>query len=778
MSTPDVTSDRAGSYDGFGGRVGRTMAGSDPWWPSRPVPPEGAPNVVVVLADDLGYSDLGCYGSEIATPHLDRLAAEGLRYTDFHVTPMCSPTRAALLTGVNAHRAGVGHVANSDVGFPGYAMELGDDVATTAEILGAAGYTTHMVGKWHLSKDADLNEAGSIRSWPVQRGFQRYFGFLDAFTNLHQPHRLYRDNQVVDVDAYPDDYYLTDQLTEEALAMVRAAKAADPSRPFFLYFAHGAVHAPLQARPADIARHRGAYDAGWDAIRAARHQRQIELGVVADGTRLPERNQEPGYEVAAWDELSADERRLFARHMEIYAAMVQTVDDSVGRIRAALEELGEWDNTILLFTSDNGASKEGEATGTSAYFKALLDWATKAEHHHVDTDLSRLDLLGGPRSLSHYPRGWAMASNTPFRLYKTTTHTGGHTVPLILSWPAGIAADQAGGLRRQYTHVTDVLPTLLDLTGVRRPAHRAGRPLEPLAGTSFAPTLTDVAAPSVHLEQHYELAGSRALYRDGWEVVALHQPLTRFDDDEYELFDHVADPTQVDDLAQKRPDLVAELAQAWEEAARANWVYPLDEGSSLKFVQRPAREEVYEQPVRIVPGTPTLERYRSQRLIASRSFTVTVDVDVDVGDRGVLVAHGDQGGGYVLYVEDGHLRFAQNGYGAMHELDGGQLASGRHAVVLEVTAPGGFRWEVALVVDGQAVAAGEDLPMLMAMAPFEGIDIGIDRRSPVSWDLYERHGPFPFSGCLYSVTYTPGDPAPEHPSAVLDVLRQIGAHFE
>ncbi len=239
-----------------------------------------------------------------------------------------------------------------------------------------------------------------------------------------------------------------------------------------------------------------------------------------------------------------------------------------------------------------------------------------------------------------------------------------------------------------------------------------------------------------------------------------------------------ADPTQVDDLAEKRPDLVEELSEAWEEAAWANRVYPLDEGSSLKYVQRPAREMAYDGPVRLVPGTPTLERYRSLRLIGSRSFTVTIEVDMGSEDEGVLVAHGDQGGGYVVYVDEGQLRLAHNGYGAMQHLDGGVLAPGSREVVLEVTAPGGFRWDVRLLVDGEAVAAAEGLPMLMAMAPFEGIDVGIDRRSPVSWDLYERHGPFPFTGQLRSVTYTPGDPAPEHPTVVLDILRQIGARFE
>ncbi|MCU0309464.1 MAG: sulfatase-like hydrolase/transferase [Acidimicrobiales bacterium] len=348
------------AYAGFEGRVGRVFATSEPWWPPRPQAPEGAPNIVVILVDDLGYADLGCYGSEIATPNIDRLAAGGLRYTNFHSAPMCSPTRAALLTGMEPHLAGVGTVAHSDPGFPGYAMELAPDVVTLPETLRSAGYATYMVGKWHLSKDSDQSDAGPRDSWPCQRGFDRYYGFLDAFTNLHQPHRLVSDNQAVEIDSYPDDYYFTDDITDRAIAWMKAGKAADPTKPFFTYVAHGAVHAPLHA-PADaIARQKGRYDAGWDALREARYRRQLELGVVAPGVELAPRNTEPGNDVAPWDSLTAPQQELFSRHMEVFAAMVETVDASTGRILDALEEMGELDNTIVVFTSDNGASREGE----------------------------------------------------------------------------------------------------------------------------------------------------------------------------------------------------------------------------------------------------------------------------------------------------------------------------------------------------------------------------------------------------------------------------------
>lgn len=762
-------------YGGFGGRIGRTFAGSEPWWPPRPRPPEGAPNVVIVLADDLGFSDLGCYGSEIATPNLDRLSSEGVRYLNFHVTPMCSPTRAALLTGVNSHLAGIGHVAHSDPGFPGYAMELSDNVATAAEIFRAHGYATLMAGKWHLCKDSDVSEAGSTHSWPVQRGFDRFYGFLDGFTNLHHPHRLYRDNQVVDVDRYPDGYYFTDDVTDQAITMVRAVKAANPAKPFFLYLAHGAVHAPLLAKPEDIARYDGVYDVGWDAVRAARYRRQLELGVIPPGTPLPPRNHEENHEVEGWDALEPRERRLFARYMQVFAAMVDSVDQNFGRLRAALEALGQWDNTIVLFTSDNGASREGEARGTSQYFRVLRPVGTEDT---FDDDYPRLDLVGGPRTTPHYPRGWAMAGNTPYRLYKVNTHAGGHQVPFIFSWPARVG--ERGAIRSQYAHVTDVLPTLLELAGIDPPSERQGRPLWPMAGRSFAPTLDGAAEPSAHREQYYEMIGHRGYYRDGWEIVSLHQPMTPFGDHEWELYHLAEDPAETTNLAGRHPELVEELARGWDQAAWANQVLPLDEGSLLRWVRRPATEHVYAAPVTIQAGTPTLERYRSLLLIQWRSFLATVELagGYREGDEGILLAHGDQGGGYAVYVEDGELCFVENSGAAMRLLRAGPLPTGARTITLSMAAPGGWLWDPTLSVDGEVVAADAGYPMLAAMCPFEGIDVGIDRRSPVSWDLYRRHGPFAYRGGLRAVTYTPGELAPDAGPRFIDFLRERGRAYE
>jgi arylsulfatase len=759
-------------YPGFGGRVGRTFAGSEGWWPPSPTLPRDAPNIVVVLVDDLGYSDLGCYGGEIETPHLDALAARGVQLRNFHSTPMCSPTRAALLTGCNPHEAGVGTIVHADPGFPGYTEELGTDVATAAELLRDEGYSTLMVGKWHLAKDADLSEAGPRHSWPCQRGFDRFYGILDGFTNLHQPHRIVQDNSPIEVDRYPDGFYFTDDLTDHAISMIREGKASSPEKPFFLYLAHCAVHAPLHAKPEDIAKYQGRYDEGWDAIRDARWQRQKELGVIPADLPLPPRNSEVNHDVVAWEEVPSAERELFARYMEVYAAMLDNVDQNLGRLLGTLDEMGELDNTIVVFTSDNGASREGDVVGTTAYYVHLL------RGDDTEADLARRELIGGPQTTPHYPRGWAMVGNTPFRLYKINTHAGGHTVPCVISWPARLA-QVAEQRRDQYAHVTDVLPTILDYLGIERPTERGGHVLRPMSGTTMRPIIDDANAPTGHSEQIYEMNGHRGFYRDGWEVVSLHQPLTPFSDGEWELYHLAEDPNELHDQRADHPEKLQELAGAWEEAAWAGQIYPLDEGTGLKYVLRPPSEAAFREPVTIYPGTPTLERYRSAQLVGYRGARVEIPIDFEVGDRGYLVAHGDQGSGYGVYVLDDQLRFVHNdGRGVMRECSGGRLTAGPRLVELVMTAPGNMVWDVQLLVDGVVTGELADLAMLFGLAPFEGIDVGIDRRSPVSWEIYERFGPFPYSGVIHHVRYVPGDPAPDSPDVMMDVLREMGSKFD
>lgn len=766
----------ARGYERFPGRIGRLDSDSERAWPRERRAPESSPNIVVVLVDDMGYSDIGPFGSEIPTPNLDRLARGGYRLTSYHSTPVCSPARAALLTGLNPHRAGYGSVANSDPGFPPLRLELDDDVLTLPEILRGHGYATFAVGKWHLTRDALMNDGAAKGTWPVQRGFDRYYGTLEGCNSFYHPNRLVRDNSPIDPDELPEDYYLTDDLTEQAVRMIKGLRANDSRKPFLLYVAHHAMHGPLAVKPEDHARHAGRYAEGWDRIRSSRLAKQISEGLFPEGLPLPDRTAAPGYEVPAWDELPAETRPLYARHMEIYAAMVDSVDQSVGRILDTIEAYGELDDTIVVFTSDNGGTMEGGPEGTRSYFSRFVhipgiprDW---------EADVPRgLDLMGGPQTMLHYPRGWGMASNTPFRFYKGSTFAGGVRVPFLIHWPAGLPrTDEDDGIRHGYQYVTDLTPTLLDLAGLASPGVRHGVPTKSVDGVSFAPALRDRSVGSTHHEQYAEFGGSRGFYREGWKIVTDHRPGTPFDDAEWELYHIATDPNELMNVAGAHPELLRELAAAWERAAWENTVFPL----SQRFfgqIRRPAEREL-ERPVRLLPGTPRLERYRSSQLIALRSFAVDIVLDHGAPDQGVLVAHGDQGGGYAVYVEDGALRLAYNEYGRLHEVDGGPLPPGRHEIRLQATWLTAFRWSLVLCLDGHPVGGLASVAMLLGMAPFSGIDVGANRGGPVHWGVYQRHRSFRYTGDLHAVTYTPGERADYDPELVLEAERDVALAYD
>jgi arylsulfatase A-like enzyme len=763
MAPQNVIPPDARGYENFPGTIGRTARESTRAWPRERRAPEGSPNIVVILLDDLGYSDVGPFGSEIPTPHLNRLAATGLRFTNYHTTPVCSPARAALLTGLNPHRAGFASVANSDPGFPNLRLEIDEDVATLPEILRGHGYATFAVGKWHLTRDALLHDGAPKSTWPVQRGFDRYYGSMEGLNSYFFPNRLVRDNSPVDPSSLPTDYYLTDDYTGQAVALLKGLRANDSRQPFFLYLAHTAMHGPLGAKREDIERVRGQYDAGWDEIRRIRHARQIELGIIGPDVPLPPRNAEPGFDVPAWDSLARRDRELYARYMEVYAAMVHNVDDSVGRIVETVEELGELHNTIFVFTSDNGGTGEGGPEGTRSYFSRFVHIPDLPKDWEADVAIDP-DLIGGPRTMVHYPRGWGMASNTPFRFYKGQTFAGGVRVPFVISWPGGISPSGTNGVRHQYQYVTDVLPTLLDLAGLSHPGSRNGLPAKSIDGFSFASVLPDPDAPSTHHEQYAEFGGNRGFYRDGWKILTNHEPGTPFDEGEWELYDARTDPNELHNVAAREPALLKEMAKAWETAAWHNTVFPLEAG----FVpgRRPGEAEL-SRPVRILPGTPKLERYRSSRLTSLRAFRVRVELDHGARDQGILIAHGDQGGGYVVYIEDERLQCAWNEYGSLREADGGLLVPGSRVVSLEVTWRPEFHVDVALLVDDVEVARLDNLWMLVGFAPFSGIDVGRGSGGPVHWGLHQRHGNFPYSGRLHAATWIPGEVADYDPAQVV-----------
>jgi arylsulfatase len=559
--------------------------------------------------------------------------------------------------------------------------------------------------------------------------------------------------------------------------MIGELRANDPAKPFFLYFAHQAVHGPVQAKEQDLETYRGRYDAGWDHIRDERFARQIEIGLFGPDTRCAPRNREPGADVVPWDSLSEAQQRTFARYMEAFAAAVDNVDQNLARLIARLKAMGEYENTIFVFTSDNGGTSEGGDTGTRSYFSRFGGVRTGLPEDW-EPDVPRdPDLIGGPQTYVHYPRGWAYASNTPFRMYKTYTHGGGVRVPMLVSWPAGLprAADD-DGVRHQYAYATDIGATLLRLAGVEPLADRAGIPARPADGVAFDHWLRDASLPTLHTEQYTELNGRRAFIEGDLKAIAPAPNGPGWVEGGWELYDVAADPTETRDLAPGRPDAVARLAERWRASAWENQVFPLNDDGSFNR-NRPATELALEAPVTLFPGAPTLERYRSAKLVRLRSFTIEVDLHWREGDAGVLLAHGDQGGGYQLRIEDGRLVLAYNQYGAMRHASA-PLEPGARSVTVDFTALPAFRWAIAVKVDGRPAFGLDEVTMLIGMAPFAGISVGLDRGGPVDWELYRRRGCFRYDGELASVRYVPGPKADYNPEVILEMDRQLVAAFD
>lgn len=775
--SPSAVPPYARGYERFPGKVGETVADSTPAWPRRNRAHPGAPNVILVLVDDMGFSDIGPFGSEIQTPVLDELAEHGALFTNYHTAPACSPARAAVLTGLNPHRAGYGFVAAADPGFPNLRMEIADDVCTLPEVLRQGGYATFAVGKWHLANDNQLHDAADRSSWPVQRGFDRYYGSMEGMNTFFHPNRIIADNSPVDPTQFSSDYYLTDDLTDRAVEMIKSLRASDQEKPFFLYFAHVAVHGPLGAKRTDLGKYRGKYRDGWDAIRQQRFARQKEAGLFPPYLQLPDRNQ-AGLDVEAWDDLSDEQKDRFARYMEVYAAMVDSIDQSLARILQTLEDLGDRDNTIVVFTSDNGGTQEGGPEGTRSYFGRFIHGLRLPADWESDCEVQP-DLIGGPRTMVHYPRGWGMVSNTPFRYYKTWCHAGGIRVPFLISWPEG---ERQGlivpGVRSQYQYATDILPTILALTGVAHPGTRNSVPAKTIDGVDFSGVLKNPSSASTHVEQYSEFGGNRGFYRAGWKIVAAHAPNAPVSDQEWELYHVESDPNELHNLVDSEPSLAAELAEAWKRAAWRNTVFPMLTGSPVAQARRRPEEEMLARPVRILPGTPTLERYRSAKLIQLRSFEIVIDAQHTIRDEGILVAHGDQGGGYVVYIQGNRMIFAYNEYGRLQVTQTASLDQGPLVASLLGTALDDFKWSFILNINGVSAAALSPVQMLLGAAPFSGIDVGRNSGGPIDWDLYQRRGSFPYTGKLRSVTYRPGEPAPYNPEAIAAAELEVATYYD
>ena len=713
-------------------KIGRTMAESTPSWDGDIVAPPGSPNIVYCVFDDVGYSDFGCYGSEIATPNIDRLAAGGLRYTNFHTTSLCSPTRASLLTGRNHHAVGMGTLANYDMGYPGYRGRITKDAAMMPEILRGVGYNSFAVGKWHLTPMHHTGPTGPFDQWPTQRGFDRFYGFMDGAMNQWEPF-LTEDNHHV---ATPDDpnYHLSIDITNRALSMITSQKSLAPEKPFFLYMAFGAGHSPHHVPKEMIDEYVPIFEKGWDVTRDERIARQKAMGIIPQDTVLPPRN--PG--VRAWTELNADEKRLFVRFQAAYAAMLTHTDQQIGRVIDTLETIGQLTNTIFIVMSDNGASQEGSHFGTmhqGRYFERAPIT--------LEQSIDKIDEIGETQWFNNYPLGWAMAGNTPCKFYKQNTHGGGVRDPLVMHWPAGFDPSEAGTLRHQFHHVSDLSPTMLEVLGVGLPKTMNGVDQMPLHGTPMTYTFASASAPTKKKVQHFEMLGHRGIVADGWKAVTLHLPRTTMDQDVWELYDLNNDFSETNDLAAAHPDKLRELEALWWEEAAKYKVLPVDDGSGSRL-RRPVRKKFV-----LWPGLERVPSDASPRL-TNTSHTIAAHITVPVnGCEGVLMSEGDRWGGYVMFVQDGKPCFHYHFPLERHEVRGTQsLTPGDHVITWELTKVDRTSGHGKLSVDGVEVASVDIPRIIRGWMPFNGLHVGRNNGAPVGTS-YEA--PFPFTGTLHRI---------------------------
>lgn len=747
------------TYDRFDGVIGATVADSVPSWPSRPHPGPGAPNVVVILLDDTGFAQLGCYGSTMHTPNIDKLAAAGLRYTNFHVTPLCSPTRAALLTGRNHHEVGMRSIANFNTGFPNMRGNISNHAATLAEVLRDEGYATFAVGKWHLCQMEDASAAGPYDQWPCQRGFDRFYGFLDGETDQFHPELVYDNHRIDPPEA--ESYHLTEDLVTRAIEFMHDTTSIRPDRPFFLYLAPGAMHAPHQA-PADyLAKYRGAFDEGWDVARDAWFARQRDMGLFPADTKLAPRN--PGVE--AWTELPENHKRLAARLQEAFAAFLDHTDAQIGRLVAALEHLGQLDNTLIMLLSDNGASQEGGQFGVMHEWK-YFNFVTESP----DDAVARLDDIGGPHSHTNYPWGWAQAGNTPFKWYKQNTHEGGVHVPLIVHWPSQIS--ERGGLRDQFHHVNDLAPTIYEVIGITPPPVYRGYEQMPITGTSMRYTFATRDESSRKTVQYFEMMGHRGIYSDGWKAVTRHARGVSYDEDDWELYHVAADRSECVNLAADEPDRLAGLIELWWRQASEHGVLPLDDRTIELFGAREraqaehtphptSRHYVYRPPMSPIPA-------QAGARIGGRSWDLDATIDRPAGANGVIYATGNQNSGLAVFLQKDRLVFDYNCFGEHHTAESdADVPVGESVVGVRFRGAAGGSGVATLVIDG-AERGSVDIPFVMLIPSSVGPSVGFDHGSPVS----PRYAsPFAFEGRLDRVDIRIVTP----PSAAGDPLAAANA---
>lgn len=728
-----------------------------PFEPVRPAePPAGAPNVVIVVLDDLGFGTSSAFGGPCRMPTADRLAGDGLRYTRFHVTALCSPTRQALLTGRNHHSVGMGSTTEMATSAPGYTGFRPRSAATIAQILHGNGYSTAAFGKWHQTPPSEISPVGPFDRWPTREGFDTFYGFMGAEMNHWYP-LLYQGTNPVEPDRRPEEgYHLSEDLADHAIDWIRTQRSLTPDRPFFAYVALGASHAPLHVAPEWRDRYAGTFDHGYDRQRELTLERQKQLGVVAPDTELA--RWADG--VPHWDELTPTQRKVSARFMETFAGFTEHADAQIGRIVAAIEELGDLDDTLFIYLlGDNGASGEGGVEGT------LVEH--RLGHGVVDapeTMIEQLDSLGDASTYPIAPVGWALALNTPYQWTKqVASHLGGTRDGMILHWPAGVA--DRGGLRHQFHHVIDVLPTVLDCAGIPQPTLVEGVPQQPIEGTSMRYTLDAPEAPDRRRTQYFEMCGNRGIYHEGWMAVTRHGipwemiPETgrRFEDDVWELYDLATDWSQARDLAAVHPDRLRRLQDLFLIEAAKHQVFPLD--ARVTERENPVlagRLDLMGERLKVTyPGAIRRLTEETTLNVKNRSHSVTAELETDGTPTGVIVAQGGRFGGWSLYCAAGRLCYVYNFLGS--ELftvrSASELTAGPHHVRMDFHYDGGGvgrGGEVVLHVDGEVVASGRVERTIPYYFSFdETLDVGVDLSTPVTDDypLIDNA----FSGTLHNV---------------------------
>jgi arylsulfatase len=730
----------------FRGKIARSYEESEEWWPEPVRPHPEAPNVIIFLLDDVGFAQMSRrFGGLIDTPNIDRLADNGLRFNDFHTTALCSPTRGSLMTGRNPHTIGLGSHSLTAMGFPGYNAMVPESCKTGANYLGEAGYVNYALGKYDHTPLYEVSQVGPFNRWPSGEGFHHAYCFMAADVHQFVP--------VMWNDHHPEPHRISDHLDQDladrAIHWITGHKSLKPDDPFMMLWASGSMHSPHHAPPEFIDRYRGKFDMGWDVAREQILANQKQLGVVPENTQLTERIPE----IPAWDSLTDDERRLYTRQMEVFAAQLEHVDHQIGRVVDCLERVGELDNTLIFVTSDNGASGEGGLNGTFNETYVLNGLQTP-----FDASMRHLDAWGETTTYPHYHAGWAMAGNTPFRYFKQSEHRGGQHDALVVHWPNGI--DAQGEIRTQYCHVSDVVPTILEAAHVEWPEVFHGVEQKPLDGQSFLYAFNDADAPTVKQRQYYEMFGNRAIWSDGWKAVTLHanrmpwhlNKMLPFDEDKWELYHVAEDFSESTDLAADHPEKLAELIEMFDEEAWKYNVYPLYDDMVTRIGAQQDRlfgdrtEFVY-----YAPGAVRIAE-KASAPVKNRSHEIVTTIDLKGGEEGVIVACGGMTGGYAMYVMDGRLVFDYNYLDGVHyKLTSPPLPTGSTELKFNFIKTGEYAGAGELYVNGDKVDE-VDMPAMhiSTYSLAETFDIGCDTGTQVD-PVYDG-GPFPFTGELGKVT--------------------------